>query len=239
MVNAQSNLCQIIKVPSLSLAELRPRICLGEYHTGALIYACPCGTVICFPITTGQRNLLRVAMTKSNPADINELREAVREHIGAFAVLAIADFISIHFTHEGQCVFSLVHLKAQGAAALDKTPSKRLLEDISDNELVDAIASFGIEGCALEDDKGPDGFKEFCKRLKIALPENMDELFNEIGDRIYELQAEFRILQNNGNFGCSPQEWARRIVGKTEAEVSEILRGQWREKSDEGAMHVN
>jgi hypothetical protein len=94
--------------------------------------------------------------------------------------------------------------------------------DVTDDQIVDAICAHGIAGWDSDDDDqmtdllmAVDADEDSNDEL-ISLQERLDTL-TTIGARLREVGC--------SSFEVAPAEWARRVVGKSEAEIAAILQG--------------
>lgn len=105
----------------------------------------------------------------------------------------------------------------------------RRLEDVTDDEIVDAIASFGIDGCDVEDDYDAGPWLKYLERLGFTRTRDDDvvDLDDEFGDRFFALRERGRlVLTMAGHIAPSSREWGRRLAGKTADEIAKALRGE-------------
>jgi hypothetical protein len=109
----------------------------------------------------------------------------------------------------------------------------RSISDVTDDEIVAALAAYGMNGIDLEDTDDGNAVQEMCYTLRIGrghsplLPEDIDI---ELASRIHSLASEddgARIVFNTINLvTLGPREWARRLAGLCEDSIAAIMAGE-------------
>jgi hypothetical protein len=107
---------------------------------------------------------------------------------------------------------------------------RRHVHDLTDDEIVDAIASTGFLGFTLADFEPDSTFTSIVVELcDLSDAEQTDDVFYEaeglMVNRINALASTGRIYVDGDMVSLSASEWARRLVGKTENEIRELLDG--------------
>lgn len=111
----------------------------------------------------------------------------------------------------------------------------RRIEDVTDDEIVDAIAKRGFLGIDLDDDADGNALQGVCVDLRIATvtgPHACSETEADLGlaERIHEMHRgrdDDRIYIAISNFVMlTPREWGRRLAGLREDSIAAILSGR-------------
>lgn len=101
----------------------------------------------------------------------------------------------------------------------------RKLEDVTDDELVEAVAQYGMLGTG---EFGWQRKHQFAQRLDFS--DGDDELSDELEDALTERLEECSALWcSEGDrylvWHLTTEEWGRRLFGKSELEIAELLKG--------------
>ena len=107
---------------------------------------------------------------------------------------------------------------------------RRKVHELTDDEIVDAIAGTGFLGFTLADFEPDSTFTSLVIELcKLSDEESTDDVLSEIEGpmvtRLNALASTDRILVDGDMVCLSAQECARRLVGKTEEEITKALEG--------------
>lgn len=111
----------------------------------------------------------------------------------------------------------------------------RRIEDVTDDEIVDAIAKRGILGIDLDDDADGNALQGACIDLRIATVTgphacSETEVDLELSERIHGMHRgrdDDRLYIAISNFVMlTPREWARRLAGLREDSIAAILSGR-------------
>lgn len=116
-----------------------------------------------------------------------------------------------------------------GAGVSGKTiVGKRRIEQLTDDQIVDALVSCGVRGLDFEDPYDGNAFEWITR--KLAGLDIMDDLEDQ-EDAEVELATRIRAMPDRiydpdgDTFFVTPQEWARRLYGKGIEEMTAILKG--------------
>jgi hypothetical protein len=106
----------------------------------------------------------------------------------------------------------------------------RRIEDVTDDEIVNAIAECGIDGLDNEDPWEGNAFEQVCLDLRLVNADsNSDDISNaemELSDRIGTLEDAGRLSNPCGDrIYLTAQEWGPWLAGKSAAEIVAALRG--------------
>jgi hypothetical protein len=111
----------------------------------------------------------------------------------------------------------------------------RRIEDVTEDEIVDAIAKRGFLGIDLDDTHDGNELQQVCIDLRLASvtgPHSCDEtdVDNDFAERLHELCTgldDARLYIAISNFVMLvPREWARRLAGLREDSIAAILSGR-------------
>lgn len=98
------------------------------------------------------------------------------------------------------------------------------IEDLTDDQIVNAVASYGLCGLPVEEDpRDGEGCypPELAAKLGIPTDQDWDLDLHQRMLGIDRLDANY----TNHWAHLTPAEWARRLVGKSEAEIAALLKG--------------
>ncbi len=112
----------------------------------------------------------------------------------------------------------------------------RTLENVTDDEIVDLVAKFGMLGVVLGVDERDDrtdwtGLVEFARQLGIQEPRKVDDwgVVWALGDRLVAMtkcESPRLAIPIDERLMLTPTEWARRLVGDTKGHVRALLIGE-------------
>jgi hypothetical protein len=105
---------------------------------------------------------------------------------------------------------------------------KRRIKKLTDDQIVDALVSCGVRGLDYEDPWDGNAFEYVTRKLTgidiMDDLEDQEEAEVELATRIRAMPD--RIYDPDGDtFFVTPQEWARRLHGKSIEEMTIILKG--------------
>lgn len=113
-------------------------------------------------------------------------------------------------------------------------PSMREIDEVTDDMIVDAVATFGFAGVwttESADDPG-DGFDILAQRLGLIGPkeelwerDDEDEIVGFLTRRIEAMKTRIRV-DLAGTYSLTPEEWARRLVGLDMTQLTAAIRGR-------------
>jgi hypothetical protein len=104
------------------------------------------------------------------------------------------------------------------------------VHDLTNDEIVDAVAGVGLLGFSLDDFEPDSTFTSLCVELcGLSDDEQTDDVLSQIEgpmvNRLNALAEAGRILKDGDTVCLSPAEWARRLSGKAEREIRDMLDG--------------
>lgn len=107
----------------------------------------------------------------------------------------------------------------------------RRIEDVTDDEIVDAIAECGIDGLDNEDPWEGNAFEQVCRDMHLINDDsdgdNITEAEMELSERIGALEEAGRLSNPRGDrIYLTAREWARRLAGLREDSIAAILSGE-------------
>lgn len=102
------------------------------------------------------------------------------------------------------------------------------IKKLTDDQIVDALVLCGVRGLDYEDPWGGSSFEWITRKLTgIGVDDDLDDEEDaeaELAERLRAMPD--RVYDPDGDtFFVTPQEWARRLVGKTVEEMTAILAG--------------
>ena len=105
---------------------------------------------------------------------------------------------------------------------------KRRIKKLTDDQIVDALVLCGVRGLDFEDPYGGNAFEWITRKLTgIDITDDLEDQEDaeiELATRIRAMPD--RIYDPDGDtFFVTPQEWARRLHGKSVEEMTAILKG--------------
>lgn len=105
---------------------------------------------------------------------------------------------------------------------------KLRIKKLTDDQIVDALVSCGVRGLDYEDPYDGNSFEWITRKLTgldiMDDLEDQEEAEAELAERIRAMPD--RIYDPDGDtFFVTPQEWARRLHGKSIEEMTTILKG--------------
>jgi hypothetical protein len=101
----------------------------------------------------------------------------------------------------------------------------RTVADLTDDEIVDAIASFGLEGC--DDDMcDSDVWDLFISRANVRIEFSRDnaECVEERLERLF--YASRLVRESHGAWTPSVFEWGRRLAHRNAEDIAKMLAGE-------------
>lgn len=104
----------------------------------------------------------------------------------------------------------------------------RRIKKLTDDQIVDALVSCGVRGLDYEDPYVGNPFEYITRKLTgIDIDGDLDDQYEAgaaLADRMRAMPD--RIYDPDGDtFFVTPQEWARRLYGKSIDEMTAILKG--------------
>lgn len=97
--------------------------------------------------------------------------------------------------------------------------NNRKVAELTDDEIVDMIATFGRHGMHVTDCCAA------VKRAKCEPSKDECSLICKRAARIYFDTNRLVSPEGNGRYYLAPREWAKRLVGKTVEELEKLLEG--------------
>jgi hypothetical protein len=104
---------------------------------------------------------------------------------------------------------------------------RRKVHELTDDEIVDAVAGTGFLGFTLADFEPDSTFESIVVELcALSDQDRTDDVLSEIEgpmvNRVNALASTGRILLDGDLVCLSSTEWARRLVGKSEDEIAKV-----------------
>jgi len=121
----------------------------------------------------------------------------------------------------------------------------KTLKDITDEMIIDAVASFGFRGVPSKQEFAGDigsGLADLARRLQLV-PTDVSLWEHDGGDAIagalYERMRHLpaKIITDSTGWLLTPEAWARRLVGLDMIQIATALRGLGEAAQPSGAAH--
>jgi hypothetical protein len=125
--------------------------------------------------------------------------------------------------------------KSDGGSMSDaKQQDIRSIHDVTDDEIIDAIAVHGLLGIDLDDAQDGNAIERACLELGLVGKDELNPFANSdvdvlMAERMHSLDTctdDARVYVPVANyFMLTPLEWGRRLAGKSADEITKALRG--------------